>query len=153
VRRFLVALIVLALAALVAAPADAGKRGKKKPAGIKGVVLSATCYGPCIEPPPPEPVYTGEVTVNVNRASDGALVRSATPTDGRFRFRLKRGLYDVSAVPPRSYPPPCPPGYVCPAEGPAVVVIPCEVGETKRVRVKRRRFTRVELRVRNVCVA
>ena len=52
----------------------------------------------------------------VNRVSDGALVASATPTEGKFRFRLKRGLYDVSAIAPG--PPPCPPGYVCPAEGP-----------------------------------
>jgi hypothetical protein len=146
------ALLVLTLALLAAAPADAGKRAKKKPSGIAGVVLGGTCYGPCIEPPPAEPAYTGEVTVSVNRASDGALVRSAMPTDGRFRFRLKRGLYDVSAIPPRSFPPPCPPGYVCPAES-SVVVMPCEMGETKRVRVKRRRFTRVELHVRNVCVA
>jgi hypothetical protein len=29
----------------------------------------------------------------------------------------------------------------------------CEVGETQRVRVKRHRFTRVELYVRNVCIA
>ena len=91
------------------------------------------------------------MTVSVNRVSDGALVASSTPTDGRFRFRLKRGLYDVSAISPG--PPPCPPGYVCPAEGPAVVVMLCEVGETQRVRVKRHRFTRVELYVRNVCIA
>jgi hypothetical protein len=64
------------------------------------------------------------VTVNVNRVSDGALVASSTPTDGRFRFRLKRGLYDVS-----------------------------EVGEIQRVRVKRQRFTHVELRARNICIA
>jgi hypothetical protein len=90
------------------------------------------------------------VAVNVNRPSDGALVASSTPTDGRFRFRLKRGLYDVSAIPPG--PVPCPPDHVCPAES-SVVVLPCEVGETKRVRVKRHRFTRVELRVRNICIA
>jgi hypothetical protein len=84
------------------------------------VVLNSSCFGPCIEPPPP---------------------------DGKFRFRLKRGLYDVSAIPPG--PPPCPPDHVCPA----VVVMPCEVAEIKRVRVKRHRFTHVELRIRNVCVA
>jgi len=151
VRKPVAALLVLSLALIAAAPADAGKRGKKKPSGVAGVVLNATCFGPCIEPPPPEPTYTGQVTVNVNRASDGALVASSTPTDGKFRFRLKRGFYDVSAIPPG--PPPCPPGYVCPAEGPEPVVMPCEVGETQRVRVKRHRFTHVELRVRNICIA
>jgi hypothetical protein len=150
-RRLTAAFLVLALAVVAAAPADAGTRKHKKPSGIKGVVLSSTCYGPCIEPPPPEPVYTGQVTVSVNRASDGALVASSTPSDGRFRFRLKRGLYDVSAIPPG--PPPCPPEQICPAGGSAAVVLPCEVGETQRVRVKRRRFTGVELRVRNVCIA
>ena len=149
-RRLVVALSVLALAAFADAPADAGKR-KGKPSGIKGVVLSNTCYGPCIDPPPPEPVYAGPVTINVNRAADGALVASRQPTDGRFRFRLKRGLYDVSAVPPVPTPIPCPPGYVCAAQS-AAVVLPCETGETKRARVRRHRFKYVELHVQNVCV-
>jgi hypothetical protein len=106
---------MLSLALLSAAPADAGKRAKKKPTGIAGVVLSATCYWPCIEPPPPEPVYTEQVTVTATRVSTGALVASAT-TDGRFRFRLKRGLYDVTAMVPG--PPPCPPDAICPAASP-----------------------------------
>ncbi len=31
--------------------------------------------------------------------------------------------------------------------------MPCETGVTKRVRVKRRHFTYVELHVQNVCIA
>src|SRR5215207_3369761 len=55
-------------------PAVAGGQGSP-------VVLNGTRYGPCIEPPPPEPAHTGQVTVAVNRVSDGALVASATPTE------------------------------------------------------------------------
>jgi hypothetical protein len=150
VRRLVVSALVLALAAFIASPAAADKRKHRKPAGINGVVLSSTCYGPCIEPPPPEPRYTGQVTVTVNRASDGGLVASANPTDGHFRFRLKRGLYDVSAIPPA--PVPCPPELICPAEA-QVVIAPCETGETQQVRVRRHRFTHVELHVQNVCIA
>jgi hypothetical protein len=43
-------------------------------------------------------------------------------------------------------------GYVCPAEG-SSVVLPCETGETKRVWVKRRRFTHVQMHIRNICIA
>jgi hypothetical protein len=155
VRRVLTALAVLSVAALAAAPADAGKRHKHKPAGVKGIVLSSTCAGPCTEPPPPSPPYTGPVTINVHRVSDGALVASQETTDGRFRLRAKRGHYDVSSVPPN--PPTCEPtpDTVCPAQGgPASkeTIAPCLQGETKRVRVKRHRFTRVELHVQNVCV-
>jgi hypothetical protein len=88
--------------------------------------------------------------VIATRVSTGALVASATPTDGRFRFRLKRGIYDVTAMVPG--PPPCPPDAICPAASPTVVVLPCEMGETKRVGVKRRRFTHVALHIRNVCI-
>lgn len=135
----LVALLVLAVS---------GQADARKGAGVKGVVLDATCHGPCVEPQPQTQPYAGEVSVVVRRAADGVEVASQTVTDGRFRIRLKRGLYDVGSVPPG--PPPCT-GEVCPAEK-RPVIAPCETGETQRVRVHRKRFTRVELHVQNVCV-
>jgi hypothetical protein len=150
---------LLAIAALAQLPAGAtaGKqhKHKPKPAGVRGVVLDSTCFGPCVDPPPPQPAYNGPVTVTVQRASDGALVASQAISDGRFRIRVKRGLYDVSSVPPN--PPPCEPtpDTVCPAQGDAPskeMIAPCLAGETKRVRVKRHRFSHVELHVQNVCV-
>ncbi|MFL5907685.1 MAG: hypothetical protein ACJ75Z_08830 [Solirubrobacterales bacterium] len=94
------------------------------------------------------------MTITVHRASDGALVASRETSDGRFRIRIKRGQYDVSAVPPN--PPSCQPqpGQVCPATAGAqrAVIAPCVTGETKRIRVRRHRFTYVELHVANVCV-
>jgi hypothetical protein len=155
VRRVLTALAVLAVVGLVASPAEAGKRHKHKPTGVKGVVLNSTCPGACAEPPPPPPTYTGPVTVTVRRASDGALVASQEISDGHFRMRVKRGQYDVSSVPPN--PPSCQPqpGQVCPAgtgAQSAAIIAPCMTGETKRVQVARHRFTRVELHVRNVCI-
>jgi hypothetical protein len=155
VRRALAAVVVLAVAGLVAAPADAGKRHhhKHKPAGVKGVVLNSTCPGACAEPPPPPPPYTGTATIEVRRASDAALVASQVTEDGHFRLRVKRGQYDVSAIPPN--PPTCQPTpeTVCPAQTQsAAIIAPCLTGETKRVQVNRHRFTRVELHVRNVCI-
>ena len=152
-RRVATALIVLGLIGALVAPAEAKKR-HHKPSGVKGVVLNATCYGACADPPPPDPVYTGPVTVTVQRVSDGATVASRTVSDGHFRIRLKRGSYEISSIPPN--PPTCQPqaGQVCPLRGtesPAVVQ-PCLQGETKRVQVRRHRFTRVELHVTNVCI-
>ena len=48
------------------------------------------------------------------RVSDGAVVASKEIADGHFRIRLRRGLYEVSSVPPNPEPPPCHPGEVCP---------------------------------------
>jgi hypothetical protein len=151
VRRVATALALLGLVALPGAPAEAKKR--HKPSGIDGVVLDASCYGPCIEPQPQQAVYAGPVTVTVHRASDGALVKSREVSDGKFRIRLKRGLYDVSSVPPKP-PPICPPDHVCIQEGPipSAVIVPCLAGETRRVQVRRHRFTHVKLHVTNVCV-
>jgi hypothetical protein len=145
IRRPGVILIALAalLFLLLAGQAEAGKK-----AGVKGVVLDSTCAGPCVEPQPQAQPHVGDVTVVVRRASDGAQVASKQTTDGHFRIRVKRGLYDVSAIPPG--PPPCGPDEVCPAASPSVV--PCQTGDTKRVRVRRHRFSRVELHVQNVCV-
>jgi hypothetical protein len=148
------ALAVLAAVGLIASPANARKH-HHKPSGIKGVVLNSTCYGPCAEPPPPEPLYTGAVTITVVRVADGTTVASQAIDDGYFRLRLKRGTYDVSSVPPNPpSPQPCPPGQVCALNGAqsSAIIAPCLQGETKRVQVRRRHFTRVELHVANVCI-
>jgi hypothetical protein len=153
VRRLIAALVLLSLLALPVT-ADAKKRHSHKPAGVKGVVLNGSCPGACAEPPPPEPAYTGPVTITVARASDGLQVASQATSDGHFRIRLKRGLYDVSSVPPN--PPTCEPTpeTVCPASGAdtKAIIAPCLTGETKRVQVRRHRFTRVELHVSNTCI-
>ena len=151
-KRLPTALVVLAVAALAAAPAEAGKRHHHKPAGVKGVVLNSTCAGACMEPPPPPPTYTGPVTVTVRRASDGTQVASQAISDGHFKMRVKRGSYDVSSVPPN--PPSCQPTpqTVCPAQSQSAVIAPCMTGETKRVQVRRHRFTYLELHVQNVCI-
>ncbi len=155
-RRLCVTLLALAIAALAVAPAGAGKRHRHKPAGVKGVVLNSTCPGACAEPPPPEPVYTGAVTITVQRVSDGQQVASQAISDGHFKIRLQRGLYDVSSVPPNPepQPQPCPPGEMCPLDQAqsAVIVRPCLQGETKQVQVRRHRFAHVELHVTNVCI-
>jgi hypothetical protein len=152
VRRVLTALALLGAIALAAAPADAKKRHSHKPAGVEGVVLNSTCAGACQEPPPPAPAYTGPVTVTVTRASDGQQVASQAISDGHFRMRVKRGLYDVSSVPPN--PPTCQPTpeTVCPANSQAAVIASCMQGETQRVQVRRHKFTHVELHVSNVCI-
>ena len=72
-RKLLTVLLLCAIA-LVVAPADAKKRHSHKPAGVEGMVLNSTCPGACTEPPPPEPVYSGAVTITVQRASAGQQV-------------------------------------------------------------------------------
>src|SRR3954468_21861772 len=119
-------LVLLGALALAAGPADAQKRHSHKPAGVAGVVRNSTCAGACQEPPPPAPVYSGAVTITVTRASDGQQVASQAISDGHFRIRLKRGLYDVSSVPPN--PPTCEPtpDTVCPLSAQsAAVIAPC----------------------------
>ena len=152
-RKLLTVLLLCAIA-LVVAPADAKKRHSHKPAGVEGMVLNSTCPGACTEPPPPEPVYSGAVTITVQRASDGQQVASQAVADGKFRIRLKRGAYDVSSVPPNPEPPPCQTGEVCPLDGAhrAAIVRPCMQGETKRVQVRRHHFAQLELHVSNVCI-
>jgi hypothetical protein len=93
--------------------------------------------------------------VTVQRTSDGTQVASQEVSDSRFRFKLPRGIYDVTAVPPTVFPPPCPPGLVCIADParPSVQIANCLAGESKRVQVRRHRFSHVDLHVTNVCVA
>lgn len=153
-RKLLTALAFALAIAVLVSPALAGakKRHSHKPAGVAGVVLNSTCAGACQEPPPPQPVYTGSVTITVTRVSDGQQVASQAISDGKFRIRLKRGLYNVSSVPPN--PPTCEPTpqTVCPADSQAAVIAPCTQGETKQVQVRRHKFTHVELHVSNVCI-
>jgi hypothetical protein len=138
--------VVAALAA--AAPADAGKRSHKA-SGIAGTVVNTTCPGPCADPQPPAPAYTGPgLTVEVRRASDSGLVATRTPTDGRFRVRVKRGIYDVTAT--VSEPEPPPPSTIQPQETTALAR--CWQGDSEPIRVRRHRFTRVELKVQNICI-
>ena len=153
VRRLLTALAVLGVLVLPAATAQ-GKKHHHKASGVAGLVLDSTCPGACADPPAPEPIYTGALTITVTRASDGQRIASQATSDGHFKLRVKRGSYNVSSVPPT--PPTCnpTPQTVCPlnqAQG-AAIVRPCLQGETKRVQVHRHKFTHVELRVSNVCV-
>jgi len=152
--RKLLALLAVAALALIPASAGAKKRHSHKPAGVEGVVLNSTCAGACQDPPPPEPTYTGPVTITVQRAGDGQQVASQAISDGKFRIRLKRGLYNVSAVPPNPEPPPCGPGVMCPLDGAqsAAIARPCMQGDTKQVQVRKHHFRRVELHVSNVCI-
>ena len=152
-RRIVIALALFGAIAVFASPgASAKKRHNHKPSGVKGVVLNATCPGACQEPPPPQPAYTGAVTVTVQRASDGQQVASRAISDGYFRIRLKPGSYSVSSVPPN--PPTCQPTpeTVCPLQASPTVVRPCLQGETQPVKVRRHRFTPVELHVSNTCI-
>src|SRR5262245_40979413 len=97
-------------------PSDAAGKShhRHESAGVQGVVLDRTCPGPCAEPSPPEPPYIGPVTIAVQRAGGGTLVASREVRDGHFRMRVKRGRYDISAIPPN--PPECQatPSTLCP---------------------------------------
>jgi hypothetical protein len=141
----LAALLAAAVLA-TAVPAEAGHQTAKRHSGLKGVVLNTTCYGPCAQPAPPAPAYTGsDLTVTVTRVADGALVGTQHPSDGHFRFRLKRGLYRVSAaIAPTPQPGPVQPQATMPPN--------CWQGDSQEARVHRHRFTRVELHVGNVCI-
>jgi hypothetical protein len=158
-RRGVTAVIALLAIGLVVTSAQARKHHRAKgPAGVKGVVLDATCYGPCAVPAPPQPVYTGAVTIEVRRPSDGAMVASQAISDGHFRIGLAPGSYQVASVPPnptpQPAPQPCPPGEFCPLAGSAqpAAIIACMTGETQPVQIHRHRFAEVTLHVRNTCI-
>jgi hypothetical protein len=169
VKRFAAALALLGALAVLVAPAEGRKHRSHKPAGVEGTVLDASCYGACVEPRPPEPVYTGAATVTVKRSSDGAQVASQAVSDGHFRMKVKHGIYDVSVVPQNPTPSPCQPTAqavcpppcqpapqtICPLEStssPTVVIAPCLTGDTQHVSVRRHRFAHVDLHVNNVCI-
>jgi hypothetical protein len=138
--------VLAAIAAAVLATAPAHAAPVHKHSGIKGMVLNTTCYGPCAEPPPSAPPYTGsDLTVTVTRVADGAQVGTEHPSDGHFRFRLKRGLYRVTAA-ITSAPQPGP------VRAQAIMPPNCWQGDSQAARVHRHRFTRVVLHVGNVCI-
>jgi hypothetical protein len=141
-------LLMFAAVALVCFPASAAakKHHKHKPSGIVGVVLNTTCSGACAEPPPPAPLYTGSgLTVTVTRIADATVMASSQPTAGYFRFRLKRGHFQVSAAINE---------FVAQSGPSPQIGIPpnCWMGDSKAATVRRHHFTYVELRVGNVCI-
>jgi hypothetical protein len=152
-RRLATGLAALILFALPATGTAAQKGKSHMPSGVEGVVVLSPppCTAPCVQPLA-EAVYAGAVTVSVTRPSDGTTVASQAITDGQFRLKVKKGVYEVSSVPPG--PSPCPPNAICagPIIGPGKDS-GCLLGETTRAKVRRHRFTEVELHVTNVCVA
>ena len=147
-RRMAKVLAAFGVFAVIALPVSAAakKHHAKKPSGIEGVVLNTTCSGACAEPPPPAPLYTGGgLTVTVTRIADGTLVATSQPADGRFRFRLPRGHYQVAAAIREVGPQPQ-------SGGPIVMPPNCWMGDSKEATVRRLHFTHVELRVENVCI-
>jgi hypothetical protein len=154
VRRLLPALIAAAIV-FAASPALAGGHRSHRHSGVEGTVFNTTCPGPCPQPLTTAPPYTdGDVTVTVRRVRDGALMASVMPATGKFRIRVRRGHYDVTATVPPS--PPCGPVPVaskiaCPVGAGSIQACPT-TGDTVRLAVRRHRFTHVVLHVQNVCI-
>ncbi len=137
-------LLVIAVAGPTLSPAVT-KQKPKRPSGIYGTVVNSTCYGPCAYPQPGSPPYTGGgLVVEIRRAADGTLVASRQPNDGRFRAKVKRGLYTVTALVSEVAPAPTPQSNRA--------AMPCWQGESKQVQVFRHRFSPVELHVTNACI-
>lgn len=129
-RKVLLALLVLASSVFIALPAA---MGAGETTGIRGVVLDATCYGPCRYPPQPLSPYTGPgLTVAVRSLPDSQLVAKLHPTHGYFAVKLAPGWYRLKA---RVGPEPS-----------------CWRGEAKKVEVPSGELVRVRLRVANACV-
>jgi hypothetical protein len=116
-------LVVVGLAA--PAPATTGSKGS----GVKGRVIDATCYGPCIPGADPVP-YSGEADVVIRRLPRGRRVAELQVDESRYRKRLRPGRYRLEAD----------------------VEDRCWEGEAKRVRVRRGKFTRVRLPLVNECI-
>jgi hypothetical protein len=129
-RKTIAALLVLASLGFVSIPTGAGAG---EATGIRGVVLDATCYGPCRYPPPPLSPYTGPgLTVVVRSLPDNQLVAKLHPVKGRFATKLAPGSYRLKARV---------------GQEPS-----CWRGEARKVRVLSEQVTRVRLRVANACV-
>ena len=129
-RRAAATVLVLASAGLLSIPAGAGAGDAT---GIKGVVLNATCYGPCRYPPKPLPPYIGPgLTVTVRSLPDHQLVAKLHPDDGHFAVKEPPGSYRVRARV---------------GNDPS-----CWRGEIKRVQVLAGEVARVRLHVTNACV-
>jgi len=128
-RKALATVLVLAALGILAIPAGAGA---KEATGIKGVVLNATCYGPCRYPPKPLPPYTGPgLTVTVRSLPDHRLIAKLHPDDGHFGVKAPPGRYRVKATVGESS---------------------CWRGETKTVKVLSGEVAQVRLHVTNACV-
>jgi len=151
-RAALSTFFLAAVFLMLAAPVSAGHRHRGH-SGIAGTVLYTSCTEACPQPLRTSPPYTGGgLTVTVQRVSDGALVASLAPADGTFRVRTRRGWFDVTASVASSNP--CGPvvtasRVICPA---ATMPVCGPSSDTARVRVRRHRFTRVELHVQDPCV-
>jgi len=115
-------LVVLGVAA--PAPATASKGS-----GVKGRVVDATCYGPCVPGADPVP-YSGEAEVVVRRRPRGRRVAALEVDESRYRKRLRPGRYRLEAE----------------------IDDPCWESRAKRVRVRRGEFRRVRLPVVNECI-
>ncbi len=128
-RKALLALLVVASLAFTALPAAVAGEAT----GIRGVVLDATCYGPCRYPPQPLSPYAGPgLTVAVRSLPDNQLVAKLHPTDGRFAIKLAPGWYRLKARV---------------GQEPS-----CWRGEARKAQVVSGELTRVRLRVANECI-
>jgi hypothetical protein len=129
VRRRAAILFALIAIGVVSIPGGAGAVTES---GIKGVVLDATCYGPCRYPPGSLPPYTGPGLTVAIRTVDGKLVARLHPNDGRFAVAERPGTYRVRA---------------------RVDTDPsCWRGEVKTVTVQSGSMTGVRLHVTNECI-
>jgi hypothetical protein len=79
---------------ILASPASAHQ------AGVRGVVRDGTCYGPCMTPAPPAPLYAGDNAKVTIFAGDDLRdpLTSMYARDGRFGFHLHRGTYTAQVV-------------------------------------------------------
>lgn len=119
-------LVLLVLMFVLTVPADAGA-----PSGIRGEVLNTTCYGPCSEPAPTPPRYTGEgLIVTVKELPDRARVAKLHPRNAAFELQVAPGAYRVRAR----------------------VKDECWSGQRRRVLVDDSGYTTVTLHVQNDCI-
>jgi hypothetical protein len=129
-RKALVTVLMLASLGFLSFPAAVGAG---EATGIRGVVLDATCYGPCRYPPPQLPPYTGPgLMVMVRHLPDSHLVAKLHPDGGYFAVTLAPGWYRLKARV---------------GQEPS-----CWWGEARKVEVVSGQLARVRLRVANTCI-
>ena len=129
-RKALLTLLALASLGFASFPAAVGAG---EAIGIRGVVLDATCYGPCRYPPQPLSPYAGPgLAVVVRSLPDTELVARLHPTDGRFAVKLAPGWYRLKARVGQDR--------------------SCWRGEARKVQVLSGELARVRLRVANECI-
>ena len=94
-RRLAFAFLIAACA-VAATPAGAAFTPSS---GIDGVVRNTTCPGPCVDPPPPAPLYTGDgLIVKIRDRATHDVVARLHPKDGRFHADVGPGSYHVRAL-------------------------------------------------------